>query len=286
MGYVRISFILMAAAMGFTCGGAAGQTVDAASSSQTHLPKTKTIEVRKGAEFADSVTNQRPVGGDKDIEVSVRARLVKADAAPEREGDLMLTVISELDQPGRSRLLPGPPRLIIKLPLSSSGDAYGESRSCEVSKEGVPTFIFTAGLDEKNFVPFAAAKSDREFRFSLNKYLCRALAAPFKCKGFAGPPTEVKLPAEMVHWKVGSDSFVQLDSKSASAKAEVSEITVRSSGKPFDYATCAQVAPSNGLCCVQHKTTEWHCGGKPEGVGWHQVSGDCYHRETGGSCAE
>ena len=276
----------MTVAMGFLCGGVAGQTVNATGSAGTHPPKPKMIEVRHGAESATSDTDQRPVGGDKEIEVSVHARLVKADAAPGHEGDLMLTVISEFDQPGRSRLLPNPPRLFIRLPLSSSGDAYGESRSCHVSREGVPTFIFTAGLDEKNFVPFLASEKDQEFHFSLNKYLCRALAAPFHCKGFAGPLMEEKLPSEMMHWKVGSHSFVQLESRNAPAKAEVSEITLSSSGKPFDYATCAAVAPSNGLCCVAHKTTEWHCGGKPEGAGWHQVSGDCYHRETGGSCEE
>jgi len=286
MGCARISFLLMAVAMGLLCGGAAGQNGATAHSPQTRLLKTKTIEVKKGAGSAASVSDQSPVGGDKEIEVSVHARLVSVGADPEHEGDLTLTVISEFDQPGRSRLLPGSPRLLIRLPLSSSGDAYGESRSCEVSKEGVPTFIFTAGLDEKNFVPFAASESDREFRFSLNKYLCRALAAPFKCENHYTAATEEKLPADMGHWKVGSHSFVQLESKNAPAKAEVSEITLSSSGKPFDYATCAAVAPSNGLCCVGHKTTEWHCGGKPEGAGWHQVSGDCYHRETGGSCEE
>gem|GEM_PF-4577094 len=283
---MRIPFLLILVAMGFTCSEAVGQTADTASSLQTPLPTTKTIEVRKGVESEYSNTDQLPVSGDKEIEVRVRARLVKADAAPEHEGDLVLTVISQLDQPRCSQPFPGCPRLFINLPLSSAGDARGESRRCAISREGGVTFVFTAALDEKNFVPFAASESDREFRFSLNKYLCRAVAAPFECKGFIGRPVEQKLPSDMDHWKVGSYSFVQLDSKGAPAKAEVSEIMLTSSGKPFDYKTCAKIAPSNELHCVAHKTMERHCGGKPEGVGWHQVSGDCYERETGGSCTE
>lgn len=276
----------MSVVMGIASSTAMAQAAGSAGSSSTVAPKTKTIEVKKGARFAASETKQGAVRGDKQIDVDVRARLVKADAALKSGGDLMLTIISELDEPGHSPFLPGQPRLFIELPLSSSGDAYGESRSCGVTKEGVPTFVFTAGLDEKNFVPFAAAESDREFRFSVNKYLCRAFAAPFKCQSGPRVTTEEKLPSDMAHWKVGAISFVRLDSKGEPAKAEVSEIKLSSSGEPFDYATCAKVAPSNGLCCVAHKTTEWHCGGKPEGTGWHQVSGDCYHRETGGSCEE
>ena len=72
----------------------------------------------------------------------------------------------------------------------------------------------------------------------------------------------------MRRWKIGALSSIELTSEGAAAKAEASDILVTTSGKAFDYNTCAAVAPSNGLCCVQHRTTEWHCGGTPTGEGW------------------
>jgi len=250
--------------------------------------KTHVIEVRPGGTTAFSRTTERvPVSGAKEVEVSVRARLVKADRAPEHDGRLVLQVLSRFQDPTLRDGFPAPvDELNIRLVLSSVADAYGESRECSISHTGAAAFTFTAGLDEQNFVAFEAAKDERDFRFSLNKYLCRALAAPFRCDDAFGRVSEVKLPSVMSRWKVGVLSSIELDSKGAPAKVEASDIAITSSEKDFDYATCAAVAPSNGMCCVGHKTTEWHCGGTPEGPGWHQVSGDCYHRETGGSCSE
>lgn len=248
----------------------------------------KTIRVDAKTPSDAAGANGHGVSGDRAIDVSVRARLQQVDGDPKQEGALVLGVQSEFrdGKPHRQPSLDLSPRLIIELPLSSSGDAYGESRRCYVSREGALTFVFTAGLDEKNFMQFAPSE-EREFQFSLNKYLCRAMAAPFQCPTvFGGPTTAVKLPSDMSKWVVGGYRSVELSSKAAQATAEISPIVLQSDGKPFDYGTCARIAPSNGLCCVQHKTTEWHCGGKPEGEGWDQVSGDCWHRETGGSCSE
>jgi len=177
----------------------------------------------------------------------------------------------------------GGAELVIRIPLSSSADPYGESRSCLVLDNGHTHFSYTAGLDEQNFVPFAPMARARDFQFPVNKYLCRALAAPFDCRR-KGKTRQTKLPSDMSQWKIRTVAL-NLHGPSA-AKAEVSKLQLVSDNKPFDYATCAKVAPSDGMCCVAHKETQWHCGTKPEGKGWHQVSGSCYHRETGASCSD
>lgn len=166
----------------------------------------------------------------------------------------------------------------IRIPLSSTEDAYGESRACRVGKDGVRRLEFTAGLDEANFVTFTAAKDSHDYSFLLNKYLCRVLAAPFHCG-----EKEVALPKNWATWRMARKASVRLSSD-APAAMRVSPVFLTSSEKAFDYQQCAVVAPSNGLCCVMGKETAWHCGGKPEGEGWHQVSGECWHRETGSAC--
>ncbi len=244
------------------------------------------VQVRPGERIAVREERHSPFHATKEIEVGVDARLLETGTGPGGEGSLTLSVVSQMDvRPGDGSAVAGP-RLVIHLPLSSTADVYGESRSCQVSKEGVTTFEFSAGLDEKNFIPFTSSPGEREFRFLINKYLCRALAAPFACKSSDGPATFVDLPRDMTRWRVGLSSSIQLQSRDHAAKAEVSSVSLTSVEKTFDYETCEAIAPSSGLCCVQHKTTEWHCGGTPAGEGWHKVSGDCWHRETGGNCTD
>jgi len=166
----------------------------------------------------------------------------------------------------------------LRIPLSSTEDVYGESRSCKATPSGATEFTFTAGMDENNFLRFAAAEKKQEIRLLLNKYLCRAIAASFHCDG-----REVALPDDWTRWQLASSTALLLTSD-APAALTASPVSIEQNGRPFDSARCAAIAPSNGLCCVSGKTTEWHCGGAPTGAGWHQVSGECFHRETGGAC--
>ena len=235
---------------------------------------SQALRVKQGQARVVHTATHDPVSGDREVMVSLRGVLRQANAAPEHDGKLMLRVSAELDGPH-------PVRAMLQIPLASVAEAYGESRSCTVGANGTPTVLWTAGLDEKNFVPFAAATSDREFHFLINKYLCRLLAAPVRCGG-----REVALPRDVAHWRLGRITQVVLQSQGAPAGAEVSDVTLWSSEKRFDYAQCAALAPSDGTCCVQGKLTAWHCGGSPAGTGWRQVSGDCFHREIGGSCPD
>jgi len=262
--------------------------VPIASAQSPAMPPMKTIAIKPGDSDAYLETTHKPLAATEELEVSVFARLAKADSAAEHDGKLVLKISSTFDSPESHSHAPDlRPRLIIEIPLSSANDAYGESRACRRGGDGALTFVYTAGLDEDNFVPFKVAQTGREFRFLLNKYLCRALAASYQCSyGPFEPFVEQKLPSDMTQWKVGEVTVVELDSKGAQAQAESSAVKLTSAKKPFDYASCAKIAPSDGLCCVGNKTTTWHCGGTPVGEGWHKVSGDCYHRETGGSCSD
>jgi hypothetical protein len=224
------------------------------------------------------------VPASQTIAATINARLMNAADVQLNDGamDLNLTFESGSSLRGERDAADGA-ELEIDIPISSSGDAYGESRSCIVLENGHTHFSYTAGLDEKNFVPFAQMKSNRDFNFSVNKYLCRVLAAPFSCRSKA-KTRQTQLPADMSQWRLRT-ARVELHGSSEAA-ALVTKFTSTTTGKPFDYATCAKIAPSDGMCCVAHKETAWHCGVKPEGKGWHQVSGSCYHRETGNSCTE
>jgi hypothetical protein len=257
-----------------------------ASNTEINLPKG-TIDLDPGGDW-------RAVGGafadlgkafsaNQSIESTVVARLMNASGQPLQDGALELNLLFQTGSSleGKQDAADGS-ELVITVPLSSSTDAYGESRSCIALDNGHTQFSYRAGLDEKNFVSYSNMASSREFHFLVNKYLCRALAAPFPCKGKKDGPKA--LPADMGKWKIRG-AHVDLHSNSP-ARVEVSKFMLSTSGKSFDYASCAKIAPSNGLCCVGGKTTEWHCGVKPDGEGWHQVSGDCYHRETGGSCSD
>lgn len=174
-------------------------------------------------------------------------------------------------------------RIMGKIPIASTEEAYGEERSCSVNARGEREMVFTAGLDEDNFVAFLPSAGEaKQFQFLLNKYLCRILAAPFRCDGIATPLPSAA--ADMRRWRIVA-AGVMLRSTAGSA-LELTPVVVTGGTVPFDYAQCAKIAPSDGLCCVQSKTTEWHCGGTPSGPGWHQVSGECFHRETGGSCKD
>jgi hypothetical protein len=199
----------------------------------------------------------------------VRAHLTVANAA--QRGELWLEVSATNSAT--------PAQITLRIPLANTGDVYGESRSCTTLPDGTDQLIFTAGMDENNFVDFSPAERDASFHLLLNKYLCRVLAAPFHC----GTRT-VSLPSDWSNWRLGGSGALLL-SGDAPAKLSVSSASVTPHSTAFAADRCAVVAPSNGICCVAHKTTEWHCGGTPVGEGWHQVSGECFHRETGGSCS-
>jgi hypothetical protein len=227
-----------------------------------------------------------PVAATNELAALVRARLITANNIPRNNGKLELTIALQARAGVPDYQLPRPPSLFIHIPLSGAGDSYGESRSCYIGTDGVPaSYTYVAGLDEKNYIRFEPMAAEREFRFSLNKYICRALAAPYSCSRPHEPPSMQSTPPDVSHWLIEFAS-VDISSAHSPARADISDITLTSSGKPFDYATCAKVAPSDGMCCVAHKETAWHCGTKPEGKGWHQVSGSCYHRETGASCSD
>jgi hypothetical protein len=189
------------------------------------------------------------------------ARLSKADAS--QRGALWL----EAEAAGAHG-----EKATLRAPLSGTEEAYGEERTC--TEAGM---TYTAGLEEANYMAFQPGAAPHAFRVLLNRLLCRLLAAPFHCGG-----KEVAMVTPWASWKLGKVRVV-LESDGPAA-AEVSAIQVRQTLTPFDHARCAVVAPSNGFCCVQGMTTEWHCGGTPVGEGWHQVSGECFHRETGGVC--
>ncbi len=212
------------------------------------------------------------IAGDLVLTASFKVRL--AEMSEGAEGALYLRYsLRAVGADGR------PAEMSVRVPLASTDEAYGEERSCAVNASGAREMVFTAGLDEVNFMPFHTAREPRAFSFSLNKYLCRVLAAPFNCQG-----QTVRLPQSPAAWTVAEHRDVVLHSKSdAQMEGEPVEVAV---GGRFDAAQCAVIAPSNGMCCVAGKSTEWHCGGTPVGVGWHQVSGECFHRETGGSCRE
>jgi len=242
----------------------------------TEAQQLKALHGRAGS-TATEVTILPKMLPDVEVRATFRARLT--EAAAKTRGEVWFTFTSEFTDPANGQT----ERVLAKVPISSTEDAYGEERSCNVASNGTRVMVFTAGMDEKNFVGFhASAGEAKEFSFLLNKYLCRILAAPFKCGDKGSPLSAAAL--EMKNWRVVS-AGVMLSSASAAA-LEASEIEISRGNMPFDYESCAKIAPSSGLCCVQGKTTEWSCGASPVGSGWHQVSGECFHRETGGSCKD
>jgi hypothetical protein len=249
------------------------------------------LETKDGAPLHAQAPTRVLLSAASELDVSVDARLLTANASAASDGALLLVSVFEMAPQQGEVQLHGTPtqKLVISLPLSSVQEAYGEARSCAITKEGQPEFQFTAGEDEQNFVPFASMSKGREFHFLLNKYLCRALAAPFHCSQSTAArisaTSDIRMEPDMSRWKL-VEAHVQLQSSGSAARVSVEPVKIKTTGRPFDYARCAILAPSDGVCCVQHKTTDWHCGGSPIGDGWHQVSGDCYHRETGGSCKE
>lgn len=216
---------------------------------------------------SSSALAQGPVGATTEVYASFKARLTKAD--PAAKGDLTLFVSAEADNGERA---------VIRVPLASTGEAYGEERTCRKDAGGREVLTYTAGLEERNYMRFEAAAEYKDFRFLLNKYLCRLLASPFHCG-----EREVRLTTAWGSWRLGREMHVDLLS-AASATVDTTPVRVEVTEVPFDHERCAVVAPSGGFCCVGGKTTEWHCGGSPAGSGWEQVSGECWHRETAVSC--
>jgi hypothetical protein len=215
-----------------------------------------------------SYPNEAPHAPVTEVFADVLAHLTKADATQRGELWLVVSADSAADH------------VQLRIPLSSTEDAYGESRSCTRAPDGSDALVFTAGRDEKNFVRFTPATSDKEFHLLLNKYLCRALAAAFHC---GSRPVTLTVPWDQ--WRIARRTWLELSSD-APATLQLASSSILQTSTPFDDARCAITAPSGGLCCVGGKTTQWHCGGTPSGQGWHQISGDCFHRETGGSCKD
>ncbi len=100
--------------------------------------------------------------------------------------------------------------LTLRVPLSSTEDAYGESRACVVKADGRREFVFSAGLDERNYAEFKVAEKDKAVELLGNKYLCRAMAAPFDCAGKA-----VQLTGDWSKWTLGEASAVTLGERDA-----------------------------------------------------------------------
>lgn len=223
---------------------------------------------------AELTPGLRGVPATKSQTASLTMALPEADA--HRRGEAWFTFTAVYTDPATRLKTP----VTVSVPLSSTEYPYGEERTCDVNDTAHPHFLFSAGLDEKNYLAYrGSADAPHAVAFSLNKYLCRVLAAPFRC----GSRT-VSFSRDLSRWTLASQAGVTL---SADAPATLRSTPVRvKEGGAFDIAQCAMLAPSNGLCCVQGKTTEWHCGGTPTGNGWHQVSGECFHRETGGSCKD
>ena len=222
-----------------------------------------------GAGVLSAETSVRDEGAPGDVAATATFEGRLARVGPKAEGAVYLFF----------NVRSGTSTVAVKVPLSSTGMAYGEERSCTLSATGTPQMVFTAGLDDANSMPFRTAGASREFSISLNKYLCRVLAAPFRCGG-----RTVTLPLDLKSWTMAEDRGVELQSMSV-VTLRATQVVVTPTG-PFDMAQCRVIAPSEGTCCVGGRTTEWHCGGTPAGTGWHQVSGECFHRETGGSCKE
>ncbi len=247
-----------------------GSLVMASGAQQT--PGTHIVRATHGHDGGLASISSHAGNAEHEVYADVRGRFVDVAAMAHGSAWLVATV-----------RLPGPfadgsalRQLEIRIPLASTEEAYGESRSCKVLRDGSLAAVLTAGLDEPNFVPFATSLSAHDFHFLLNKYLCRALAAPVRCGN-----REYTLPQNIQFSRI-DQLEVQLHSD-APAAFEIS-FDRRPTDVLFDYKQCEKIAPSGGLCCVAGKTTEWHCGQKPQGEGWHQVSGSCFHRETGGSC--
>ncbi len=219
---------------------------------------------------AQRVVSSEGVAALRESVAEATLKLVKADGS--QRGEVWLVVSAEASGANGARLT-------LKVPLSSTEDAYGESRACSVNKDGAREFTFTAGLDERNFVGFRAAGSDKQIKLLMNRYLCRALAAPFDCDG-----KKVELPEDWSRWRIGKSAEVSISS-ALPATLDLGMLALIPA-KAFNPASCPVIAPSNGVCCVGGKTTNWHCGGRPVGAGWKQVSGDCWHQETGGSCKD
>ncbi len=207
------------------------------------------------------------IAGDRHATATFSGNMVKTGSTG------TLYFVFSLDHSGG----PGAPvHVQVRLPLASTFDAYGEERSCTTA-DGL---VFTAGLDEQNFMPFQPKQTAQQFSFDLNKYLCRVLAAPFRCGGKTIP-----LPQDVAGWTMAHEQFMQIRDIDTPTTFHATSADVQTNGA-FDAAQCPVIAPSQGMCCVGGKSTEWHCGGTPAGTGWHQVSGECFHRDTGATCTQ
>jgi hypothetical protein len=224
-----------------------------------------------GGRTAESTTRRDGIPALQRAVVDVPLQLTQADAS--KDGEVWLDVSADA-------VGPEPAHITLRIPLSNTGEVYGEARACKPAADGSLDLTFTAGMDEANYVHFAPSANETRTHFLLNKYLCRALAAPFHCNGAATYVT-----GDWSQWRLGATSIVTLTSEKP-ASLSLGNVRVEAEAAAFDPASCKVIAPSNGLCCVANKTTEWHCGGTPAGPGWHQVSGECFHRETGGSCKD
>ena len=111
--------------------------VQPGSSANSAFTAMHAIEAKADGKPSGQNTQGPALSAMDEVEVSVHARLVQVDAAPKHMGQLILTIVSEMDGAKmHDGFLVQQPRLIIELPLASTEDAYGESRQCFISEKG------------------------------------------------------------------------------------------------------------------------------------------------------
>ena len=128
----------------------------------------------------------------------------------------------------------GSAEVLLRVPLAGSQNTPGEGRECTVAADGSRTLRFTAGVDTASFVTFAPAAKAKEIDLLLNRYLCRAQAAPFDC---AGVP--VSLPERWDGWQLAGRAQLKMTS-GAPATLKISPIVIAETAERFDHARCLQ----------------------------------------------
>lgn len=123
--------------------------------------------------------------------------------------------------------------VLLRVPLAGTNAAQGEARECTVAADGNRSLRFTAGVEPANFMAFAPAAKAKEIDLLLNRYLCRALAAPFDCAG-----TAVSLPERWDGWKLAGTARLTMTS-GAPAVLKTSPVVIAETADRFSNAQCA-----------------------------------------------
>jgi hypothetical protein len=221
---LRWTLLAMAGMMWAVAGpaGAAQSTADGAQGQAAAAPATTLLV------SANSIPSSRSEGhaswqpATVEVYATFAAGLVAADAT--QAGNAFFTFSAQTA--GQN-----PQFVTVHVPLASSEKTLVESRSCAVDGAGSRQMTVVAGVDEANFVPFAAAKDGaplKDFRFELNKYLCRVIAMPFDC---AGEPVE--LPKDLSQWRLAVDTSIDLGSV-APAALKTTDVTLTATKTAFD----------------------------------------------------